>query len=128
MTYSRRSSTSSRAKFNAGQWAAGFTQGFSSINPWHLDSVRFRKAVALNGAYIAVIYDDTFGRLTGRTFSVEQLNTLNLTERNIAEAAVGMILGEIIEPSAPGTKWDFDLVAQVNYEFPGLHWIGPFPD
>lgn len=124
MTYSRRSSTSLRAHFDAEEWASGFVEGFRTISPCNLDSVRFRKAVALNGTHIAVIYDDTFGRLTGRVFSVQSLNETTPSDRRASVAAVGMILGEIVEPSAPGIAWELDLLTDLNAEFPALLWAG----
>ncbi|WP_146238775.1 hypothetical protein [Arthrobacter livingstonensis] len=105
-------------------WAESFEPAFASIDPKILGRVRFIHAVALNEDFVAVIYKDHFGILAGRIYSVTALEQGLQNQSNQVEASSGFILGDLIEPSPPGKKFDHELFDALNRQFPSIKWSG----
>lgn len=105
-------------------WAESFEPAFASIDPKILGLVRFIQAVALKDDFVAVVYDDHFGILAGRIYSVATLEQGFPSQSKQVEATSGFIMGDLIEPSPPGKKFDHELLDVLHRQFPSMKWSG----
>lgn len=116
-----------RASADAAQWAQAFTDGFERISAHMLGGVRVRATAVLDHDHIAVVYDDWEGKVMGRVYFVEDLNDMDLHQKDPAITAAGLVMGELIEPSAGDAANTSELLRPLDERFPGLHWIGITP-
>lgn len=105
-------------------WVRAFTVAFSSIEPNLLDGHKLLRAASLSHAHVAIVYDDGTGRVSGRIYSVDDLNGSNRHQFGPVATVTSFILSEIVEPSAPGAVYNHPLLSELNEQFPGVGWFG----
>jgi len=106
------------------EWAESFEPAFDSIDRDSLGRVRFVQATALDDEFVAVVYDDHFGVLVGRIYSVTTLEQGLQNQTTHVDAASGFVMGDLIEPSPPGKELDHLLLNDLHRQFPAIKWSG----
>lgn len=108
----------------AQMWANAFRAAFEGLPQDWLDGVQFRSALTLGPEFVAAIYDDRFGVLTGRIFEVAMLQATCPEPFSAVDVAMSYVTGSCIEPTEPGHLLGHPLLMEANTQFPGIRWWG----
>ncbi|MDP9907076.1 hypothetical protein [Arthrobacter bambusae] len=99
-------------------------KSFTSLN---MGPVRYRHAVSIDATRIAVVYDDWRSELAGRVYDLRLLEELDFDRRQPIQTALGIVLGELVEPTDEGRERDSAVLKPINAKYPGIHWFGSVP-
>ncbi|GAA5188766.1 hypothetical protein GCM10023346_01680 [Arthrobacter gyeryongensis] len=92
-----------------------------------MDRVRYSHAASIDATRIAVVYEDWRSALAGRVYDLRLLEELDFDRRQPIQTAMGIVLGELVEPMDEGRERDSKVLKPINAEYLGIHWFGSVP-
>ncbi|GAA3316647.1 hypothetical protein [Arthrobacter ramosus] len=111
----------------ADAWARAFEEGFKLVDESIIGRVRYRHAASIDATRIAVVYDDWRSALAGRVYDLRLLEELDFDRRQPIQTAMGIVLGELVEPTDEGRERDSTVLKPINAKYPGIHWFRSVP-